>query len=52
LPLRICRKQRVIFTVIDAAAEFGKASIIDPKRRDFSISSGWNCCRRGNKEHR
>src|SRR5438270_7073946 len=28
---------RVIRAVIDTAAEFGKASIIDPKRRDFSI---------------
>ena len=28
---------RVIRTVIDAAAAVGKASIIDPKRRDFSI---------------
>lgn len=28
---------RVIRTVIAIAAEFGKASVIDPKRRDFSI---------------
>ena len=28
---------RIIRTVIDAAAEAGKAAIIDPKRRDFSI---------------
>jgi D-beta-D-heptose 7-phosphate kinase/D-beta-D-heptose 1-phosphate adenosyltransferase len=29
--------ERIIRLVIEMAAEAGKASIIDPKRRDFSI---------------